>query len=113
MFSLPFLVSPSIEFSGEQSLTVKAGENININAVISGRPVPQITWFKDGKEIDKKMMIDITTAIGSSTLFIGDVNRNHRGVYSVEAKNSSGTKKEDILVRVKGAYLYFISNNTI
>ncbi|KAJ8416942.1 hypothetical protein AAFF_G00328200 [Aldrovandia affinis] len=94
-------VSPSIEFSGEKSVTVKAGENININAVISGRPVPQVTWFKDGKEIDKKMMIDITTAIGSSTVFIGDVNRNHRGVYSVEAKNSSGTKKEDILVRVQ------------
>lgn len=46
--------------------------------------------------------IEITTGIGTSSLFIRDSNRNHRGIYTVEAKNSSGTRKADINVRVQG-----------
>uniref|UniRef100_A0A8C3DNX8 Uncharacterized protein n=1 Tax=Corvus moneduloides TaxID=1196302 RepID=A0A8C3DNX8_CORMO len=48
------------------------------------------------------MNIEITTAIGYSTLFIRDAIREHRGVYTVEAKNASGTKREDITIRVQG-----------
>lgn len=48
------------------------------------------------------MDIDITISIGTSSLFIRDADRNHRGIYTVEAKNSSGTKKADINVRVQG-----------
>lgn len=48
------------------------------------------------------MLVDITTSIGSSLLFIRDADRSDRGIYTVEAKNSSGTTKEDVLVRVQG-----------
>jgi len=61
-----------------------------------------VTWFKDGKEIEKIMNIEITTATGYSTIFIRDATRDHRGVYTVEAKNASGTKREDITFRVQG-----------
>lgn len=100
----PFLVAPTIEFGAEhfEGLTVKAGESIRLKALIRGRPVPKVTWFKDGKEIDKMMNIEITTAIGHSTIFIRDAVREHRGVYTVEAKNASGTKREDITIRVQG-----------
>uniref|UniRef100_A0AAY5EU11 Titin n=1 Tax=Electrophorus electricus TaxID=8005 RepID=A0AAY5EU11_ELEEL len=90
------LVIPEIRFSAEKTLTIKAGENIKLSCNISGRPVPQVTWYKDGKELDK-MLVDITTVIGSSSLFIRDADRENRGVYTIEAKNSSGTKKEDVL----------------
>lgn len=71
---------------------------------ITGRPVPQVVWYKDGKEIDKRTMMDIeiSTGIGTSSVFIRDADRNHRGVYTVEAKNNSGTKKADVNVRVQG-----------
>lgn len=83
---------------------MRAGENVKLSCSITGRPVPQVTWYKDGKEIDKRtiMDIDITISIGTSSLFIRDADRNHRGIYTVEAKNSSGTKKADINVRVQG-----------
>lgn len=67
--------------------------------------MPQVIWYKNGKEIDKKMLIDITTNIGSSSLFIRDADRDHRGVYMVEAKNSSGTKTESINIRVSGWFI--------
>ena len=111
------LVSPDIEFRADTALVYKAGENIKLNCSITGRPVPQVIWYKDGKEIDKMMLIDITTNIGSSHLFIRDADRNHRGVYMVEAKNSSGTKTESVNIRVSGWFIdkksyiiYFLSN---
>lgn len=99
------LVSPDIEFSADTALVYKAGENIKLNCSITGRPVPQVIWYKNGKEIDKKMLIDITTNIGSSSLFIRDADRDHRGVYMVEAKNSSGTKTESVNIRVSGWFI--------
>lgn len=100
-YNVLFSVIPEIEFEAEKTLTIKAGENIKLNCSISGRPVPQVTWYKDGKEVDK-MLVDITTVIGSSSLFIRDADRNDRGIYTVVAKNSSGTTKVDVLVRVQG-----------
>lgn len=105
LFTLvPSTVSPEIEWSPDQQLTLRAGENIKLNCSITGRPVPQVIWYKDGKEIDKRIMIDIEISmnIGTSSLFIRDADRNHRGLYTVEAKNSSGTKKADVNVRVQG-----------
>lgn len=108
LFSIFLLVIPEIVFSTEKSLTIKAGENIKIQCSISGRPLPQVAWYKDGKELDK-MLVEIITNVGSSSLFLRDADRNDRGVYTVEAKNSSGTMKEDVLVRVQGLYLHIIT----
>lgn len=46
--------------------------------------------------------IELTVGIGMSSLFIRDADRKHRGIYTVEAKNGSGTKKADVNVRVQG-----------
>ena len=97
-------VTPEIEWYAHQASTLRAGENIKLSCRITGRPIPQVTWYKDGKEIDKRTMIDmeIATNIGSSSLFVRDTDRNHRGIYTVEAKNSSGAKRADVNVRVQG-----------
>ena len=50
-------------------------------------------------------MMDIITIAGSSTLFVRDADRSYRGMYTVEATNSSGEKKEDINVQVLGTFL--------
>lgn len=70
---------------------------------ITGRPVPKVVWFRDGVEITKKIM-DIINIAGSSTVFVRDADRTHRGLYTVEATNGSGTKKENILVQVQGVH---------
>lgn len=104
MFSKP--AAPNIEFGPEyfEGLTVKAGDNIRLKVTITGRPVPKVVWFRDGVEITKKMM-DIINVAGSSTVFVRDADRTHRGLYTVEATNGSGTKKEKILVQVQGMHL--------
>lgn len=101
--------SPNIEFGPEyfEGLTVKAGDNIRLKVTITGRPVPKVVWFRDGVEITKKMM-DIINVAGSSTLFVRDADRTHRGLYTVEATNGSGTKKENILVQVQGMHSFVL-----
>lgn len=74
---------------------------------ITGRPVPKVIWYRDGVEITKKMM-DIINVPGSSTLFVRDADRTHRGLYTLEAINGSGSKKENILVQVQG--LHFLNS---
>lgn len=69
---------------------------------MQGRPVPRITWFRDGVEIEKKMNMEITDVLGSTSLFVRDATREHRGVYRVEAKNASGSSKAEITVKVQG-----------
>ncbi|XP_061656401.1 titin-like isoform X2 [Syngnathoides biaculeatus] len=94
--------APHIEFGPEyfEGLTVKAGDNIKVKVAITGRPVPKVLWYRDGVEITKRML-DIITIAGCSTLFIRDADRSHRGLYTVEATNGSGVKKEDLLVQVQ------------
>lgn len=72
---------------------------------IIGRPAPKVVWYRDDVEITKKMM-DIITVAGSSTLFVRDSDRTHRGLYTVEATNGSGSKKEKILVQVQGVQFW-------
>lgn len=58
-------------------------------------------------------MMDIINVAGSSTLFVRDADRTHSGLYTVEATNGSGTKKENILVQVQGApFFLFMSQHT-
>uniref|UniRef100_A0A3P9LKY6 Uncharacterized protein n=1 Tax=Oryzias latipes TaxID=8090 RepID=A0A3P9LKY6_ORYLA len=84
-----------------EGLSVKAGENLKLKVTVTGRPIPKVIWYKDDVEITKKMM-DITNIPGSSTLFVRDADRTYRGLYTIEATNGSGTKKESILVQVQG-----------
>ena len=100
-FSKP--ASPNIEFGPEyfEGLTVKAGDNIRLKVTITGRPVPRVIWFRDGVQVTKKMM-DIINVAGSTTLFVRDADRTHRGLYTVEATNGSGCRKENIVVQVQG-----------
>lgn len=69
---------------------------------MQGRPVPRVTWFKDEVEIEKRMNIEITDVLGSTSLFVRHATRDHRGVYKVEAKNVSGSAKAEITVKVQG-----------
>uniref|UniRef100_A0A3B5BMA3 Ig-like domain-containing protein n=1 Tax=Stegastes partitus TaxID=144197 RepID=A0A3B5BMA3_9TELE len=77
----PSRPSATIEWAKDQVLTLRAGENVKLGCSITGRPLPQIVWYKDGKEIDKRTMIDIeiTTGIGTSS-----------GLYTCRAINEAG-----------------------
>lgn len=100
-----------VEFGPEyfDGIVIKSGESLRIKASVQGRPVPRVTWFKNGVEIEKKMNMEITDVLGSTSLFVRDATRDHSGLYTVEAKNASGSTKADIKVKVQGTLKELLS----
>ncbi|KAL0977975.1 hypothetical protein UPYG_G00164200 [Umbra pygmaea] len=71
-------------------VVVKAGDILKINADISGRPRPVITWSKDGEEIEAKARVEIHSTQSTTTLIIRDTIRSDSGKYNVSLQNVAG-----------------------
>lgn len=75
-----------------QLVVVKAGDILRIDAEISGRPAPVISWAKDGKEIDSKARVEISSTFTSTTLIVRDTIRRDSGQYVLTLQNVAGTR---------------------
>uniref|UniRef100_A0A8C9ZCV2 Titin n=1 Tax=Sander lucioperca TaxID=283035 RepID=A0A8C9ZCV2_SANLU len=74
-----------------QLVVVKAGEIIQIDAEITGRPLPVVSWSKDGKEIEAKARCEITSTNFATTLIVRDAIRRDSGQYVLTLHNVAGT----------------------
>uniref|UniRef100_A0A3Q3JQP7 Ig-like domain-containing protein n=1 Tax=Monopterus albus TaxID=43700 RepID=A0A3Q3JQP7_MONAL len=85
---------------GGEKIVVHAGGTIRIIAYVSGKPAPQITWFRDNAEVPKEAKVE-TTGI-SNSLVIKNCRRQHQGIYTLSAKNEAGERKKAVIVEVLG-----------
>lgn len=85
----------------------KAGSDICLEAEVFGKPMPKVTWSKDGKvlSMDKDMMSQKRHLF---CLNLPAVTKLHTGQYSILAENASGSATADIQLTVLG--LYFALN---
>uniref|UniRef100_A0A7M4F5X1 Titin n=1 Tax=Crocodylus porosus TaxID=8502 RepID=A0A7M4F5X1_CROPO len=60
-------------------VVVKAGEVLKINADIAGRPLPVVSWTKDGKDIEEKARVEVVSTDNTTTI-----------TYRVYAENAGG-----------------------
>uniref|UniRef100_A0A8C9SSG4 Titin-like n=1 Tax=Scleropages formosus TaxID=113540 RepID=A0A8C9SSG4_SCLFO len=74
------------------AVVVKAGDSLKIKADIAGRPLPVVSWAKDGKEIDMRARIQIYSTDTSTSVTIKDCVRSDSGQYVLTVKNLAGTK---------------------
>uniref|UniRef100_A0A8C1WD03 Titin n=1 Tax=Cyprinus carpio TaxID=7962 RepID=A0A8C1WD03_CYPCA len=65
---------------------------LRIDAEISGRPIPVISWAKDGKEIEAKARFEISSTLTSTTLIVRDAIRRDSGQYVLTLQNVAGTR---------------------
>uniref|UniRef100_A0AAX7UFJ8 Titin n=1 Tax=Astatotilapia calliptera TaxID=8154 RepID=A0AAX7UFJ8_ASTCA len=70
-----------LEDKFRQLVVIKAGEIIRIDAEITGRPLPVVSWSKDGKEIEAKARCEITSTNFTTTLIVKDAIRRDSGQY--------------------------------
>lgn len=89
-----------LEDKFRQLLVIKAGEVIKIDAEITGRPLPVVTWSKDGKEIEAKARCEITSTNFTTTLIVRDVIRRDSGQYVLTLHNVAGTRSVAINCKV-------------
>lgn len=73
-------------------VVVKAGEVFKINADIAGRPLPVVSWTKDGKDIEEKARLEIVSTDYTTALTVKDCIRRDSGQYVLTLQNVAGTR---------------------
>lgn len=81
-------------------IVVNAGENLLLDADIHGKPIPEVLWLKEGKEMDKALRIEVKTTQKRAAMNIKDVTKLDSGHYDLILKNLGGTKAFPITVKV-------------
>uniref|UniRef100_A0A8C3F5E2 Titin n=1 Tax=Chrysemys picta bellii TaxID=8478 RepID=A0A8C3F5E2_CHRPI len=82
-------------------IVVHAGETFVLEADIHGKPIPDITWSKDGKELEETTArMEIKSTLQRTALTVKDCVRIDGGHYSLKLSNVGGTKSIPITVKV-------------
>ena len=86
-------------------MDVLEGEEVSVSCEVRGKPIPKVTWYKDGKVVKQagktrlqniENRENLTCASTISTKEV-DVKR-HDGKYLIEAKNIAGTAEHEICI---------------
>uniref|UniRef100_A0A0N4ZKF6 Obscurin n=1 Tax=Parastrongyloides trichosuri TaxID=131310 RepID=A0A0N4ZKF6_PARTI len=82
-------------------VTIPEGETLTLKCQIYGVPMPELTWFKDGKELQKSDRIAMRLSLdGTASLRILDAIKDDAGKYTVVAKNKHGEKESSCKANV-------------
>ncbi|XP_021114077.1 myosin-binding protein C, slow-type isoform X6 [Heterocephalus glaber] len=91
-YSQPILVKEIIEPPKiriprhlKQTYIRRVGEAVNLVIPFQGKPRPELTWKKDGNEIDKSQ-INIRNSETDTIIFIRKAERSHSGKYDLQVK---------------------------
>uniref|UniRef100_A0A3Q1G6F9 Titin n=1 Tax=Acanthochromis polyacanthus TaxID=80966 RepID=A0A3Q1G6F9_9TELE len=78
-----------------------AGETFVIEADYFGKPLPEVAWLKDGKEIDKVTpRMELKNTLTHTTLTVRECTRVDGGHYILSLSNIGGTKSIPVHVKV-------------
>nr|XP_020647810.1 CAVP-target protein isoform X1 [Pogona vitticeps] len=75
---------------GPESTKAKKGATVNLTALISGEPAPDVGWAKDGEDIEEDDRVYFNIGNDSTTLTIKRVTPADAGKYEIFVENSLG-----------------------
>lgn len=78
-----------------------------VSAEITGFPKPEISWQKDGKQIQSTKHCSIYYDETSSCIAIYSLDRQDTGKYTITATNCAGSSSVEIELRVIGSIVVF------
>ncbi|XP_022053891.2 titin-like [Acanthochromis polyacanthus] len=91
----------SIDPKFKSAIIVQAGETFVIEADYFGKPLPEVAWLKDGKEIDKVTpRMELKNTLTHTTLTVRECTRVDGGHYILSLSNIGGTKSIPVHVKV-------------
>ncbi|XP_074600440.1 uncharacterized protein LOC141854581 isoform X3 [Brevipalpus obovatus] len=83
-----------------RNITGKPSTDIILEAEVAGYPSPNITWYKDGKELKDSSAITISQRDGVCRLILKNISDNSAGIYTCKAENEAGTDETQATVTV-------------
>ncbi|GAB0092620.1 Obscurin [Sergentomyia squamirostris] len=92
-FKLSMLNTPPCLFKNlERLLEVDEGEKLQLCAILSGSPIPQVKWFKDGEKLEPSEHVKMTNLPdGTVKLEIQQAQPSDCGAYKLVITNPNGT----------------------
>uniref|UniRef100_A0A8C4YLB0 Titin n=2 Tax=Gopherus TaxID=38771 RepID=A0A8C4YLB0_9SAUR len=87
------LQKPVLDLKLSGVLTVKAGDSIRLEAVLKGKPQPEVVWTKDrdATDLTKSPRVTIETTSNSSKFVLTKSKRSDGGKYVITATNAAGS----------------------
>jgi len=87
-------ITPSVQISNTD---LKQHDTLTLEYTVNGRPKPDVTFLKDGKEIKSSARTQITFDETTSIyrLVTNDVGQDDQGVYTLVAKNKLGKQESE------------------
>ena len=97
--------SPPVFTHAPESTEITEGDDLDLECLVTGKPLPEITWYKNEEDMSAQKNITVQTSENvdkferGSELLVKDVDREeHTGKYVIEATNSAGTAKHEFTV---------------
>ena len=95
--------APTIE-EDEAQVAATAGSRALLACNVDGLPRPEVTWLKNGKEIEMSNSRYTVQRTGSLQLSV--VALNDSGLYECVASNDAGTARREVVLSVQGRTTY-------
>jgi len=83
-------------------IVVKAGENVTLDAEVFGKPLPKVSWKRDGAPLVLIEGMKMAQKKHVHLLELYCVTRKESGDYTITAENINGSKYASIKVKVLG-----------
>lgn len=85
-------------------IVVKAGENVFLDAEVFGKPLPKVSWKRDGIPLVLAEGMKMVQKKHVHLLELYSVTRKETGDYTILAENINGSKYATIKVKVLGKF---------
>lgn len=89
-------------------IVVKAGENVFLDAEVFGKPLPKVSWKRDGVPLVFAEGMKMVQKKHVHVLELFSVTRKESGDYTITAENINGIKYATIKVKVLGTFSFII-----
>lgn len=96
----PRFLAPRIDRKNLQKKILRSGQMMRIDADIKGEPAPTVVWTYEGQVLKSGERLKIENEDYKTTFIFQKVRRADKGIYTVTAKNDSGTDTVDVEVEV-------------
>ncbi|KAK2842051.1 hypothetical protein Q5P01_012251 [Channa striata] len=87
----PEIESSVLDLFAAQPVTVKRGQTATIKIPFKGKPLPKVTWYKDGVEVMEDERTKVERTADSTTLVLSRCVREDSGTVMLRLKSDCGT----------------------
>ena len=91
-----------------ETVLVRAGSDLVLDAAVGGRPDPKASWAKGNKELELCEKYHLQYTHTRALAIIKFCDRDDTGKYILTVRNVSGTKTAEVNVKVLGKKLFFL-----